>query len=133
MNQSRRVLIFCICFVLLLLLPLLAILSLSAYGRIDEWRYQPASEFSEARWKKPDLKYRYSVLQEVIDHQIQPGMTASNVKSRLGEPDSFADGGWQYEARRSGWHFIDWQGGGLVIRFSEQNIVVAAKRNHWID
>jgi len=132
MNQSRRIFIFCSCFILLLFSPFLAVLGLNAYSRIDEWLYRQSSEFSPARWKKPDLKYRYSALQEVIDHQIRPGMSAIDVTTRLGEPDSFADGGWQYEARRPGWHFIDWQGGGLVIRFTENKVVIA-ERNHWTD
>ena len=127
-NQARRVIIFCTCFILLLLSPWLlgglAILSLSTYGRIDKWRNQTTSEFSQARWKKPDLKYRYSVLQEVIRQQIKPGMTPTDVKSRLGEPDAYVNGGWQYEARQPGWQLIDWEDGGLLISFSEQNVVV---------
>lgn len=137
MNQPRRVFIFCSIFILLLLSPWLlsglAIFSLNVYGKIDDWRYQPTTEFSDSRWKKPDLKYRYSVLEEVIAHQIKPGMTPTDVRALLGEPDSFAGGGWQYEARRPGWHLIDWQGGGLLIAFSDQNMVVSAERNHWVD
>jgi len=137
MTHPRRVIILCTSLILLLLSPWLisgfALLSLSTYGAIDEWRYRPTPVLSDSRWKKPDLKYRYSVLAEVIAHQLRSGMTQSDVRARLGEPDSLEDGRWQYEARRPGWSFLDFQGGGLLITFSTQETVVSAQKNHWVD
>lgn len=137
MNQKRRVFVFCSVIVFLflspLILPALAVSTLAIYNKIDAWRYQPTAEFSDARWKKPDLKYRYSVLRGVIEHQIRPGMTQNDVKARLGKPDSLVQGAWQYEARIPGWRWFEWQGGGLLVTFSDQNTVEYVKKNHWMD
>jgi hypothetical protein len=133
MSQSRRIIIVWSVLLVLLFSPWLTIAMVSIRGKIDAWIYRPTARFSDVRWKKPDFKYRYSALQEVLEHQIRPGMTQNDVKSRLGEPDSLVQGGWQYEALRPGWHFMDSQGGGLLVTFSNQNTVEDVENNHWVD
>lgn len=103
------------------------------YGVIDEWRYAKTANFSSDRWKKPDRKYRYSVLDAVVSSEIKPGMSADEVQAKLGPPDARPDGDWEYLADQPGWRFIDWHGGGLLISFTPKAMVSEVRKNYWVD
>jgi hypothetical protein len=110
------------------------IVSSSVYGSFDEWRYAQTKDFDAARWKAADLKYRYSVLEEVVGSRIKKGMTESELVDLLGTPDvKRPDGSWQYETERPGSRLIDFSGGGVVVTFSSDRRVSAAEDNRWID
>ena len=106
----------------------------SIYGQIDIRHYQPTTDFREADWKRPDLKYRYAVLDHVAAKVISAGMKEEEVVGLLGKPDSTADKNtWQYETKRPGWYFIDFSGGGLLVEFDPQRRVVSVTKNIWAD
>jgi hypothetical protein len=106
----------------------------SVYGRIDEYRYRPTSQFEATRWKSHDMKYRYSVLETVAKRIVSPGMTDRAVALVLGQPDQIdKSGDWQYETIRPGWRLIDFSGGGILVQFDEKRTVRGAQVNTWID
>lgn len=106
----------------------------SVYGRIDQWRYRPTTEFRAPDWKSPNQKYRYAVLDYVATQVVVPGMTADEVGRLLGPPDSrTAKNEWQYETKRPGWRVIDFSGGGLLIEFDARHRVTKVSKNFWLD
>ena len=106
----------------------------SLYGRVDEARYQPTTEFDSARWQIPNRKYRYAALGHVATSIIKSGMPQAEVARLLGQPDiKGTNNVWQYETQRPGWRFIDFSGGGLAVHFSSNDVVTGAVINTWID
>jgi hypothetical protein len=106
----------------------------SVYGQFDQWRYKPTEEFRESDWKRPDLKYRYSVLDHVAAKVVAVGMKREDVERVLGKPNSITQKGeWQYETQRPGWYFIDFSGGGLLVEFDAQGRVSRVSKNLWVD
>jgi len=104
------------------------------YGQFDDWRYPTTTVFDSRRWTKPDLKYRYSVLKQVVNHQISVGMPQTEVRDLLGKPDmETPDGAWCYETKRPGWELIDWNGGGVRIDFSADRKVSLVEDSRWED
>jgi hypothetical protein len=104
------------------------------YGQIDEWRYPTTNVFDSRRWTKPDLKYRYSVLKQVMNHQISVGMPQAEIRNVLGTPDVVtSDGAWNYETKRPGWELIDRNGGGMRIEFSTDRKVSLIEDSRWED
>lgn len=102
-------------------------------GKLDEWRYRPTSDFHSSRWRT-NRKYRFAVLDHTATKVISPGQTADEVIALLGEPDTKPnDQEWQYETQRPGFRFIDFSGGGLVIRFTLEGRVDRASTNPWVD
>lgn len=112
----------------------LMIAGLLAYGPLDEWRYRPAQTFDSKSWNKPDLKYRFSVLGVLIREVIKPGMSEQQITGLLGAPNAVtADNDWQYETQQPGWKFINWTGGGLLIKFDPERHVIEAVDNTLMD
>ncbi len=106
----------------------------TVYGKIDQWRYGRTEEFRVADWKRPNLKYRYAVLDHVVDKVVSVGMKEEEVERLLGRPDFVIEKKeWQYETKRPGWHFIDFSGGGLLIEFDPQRSVSRVSKNLWVD
>ena len=104
------------------------------WGRVDEYRYAPTAHFDAARWQRPDRKYRHAVLDAVAKNIVTQGMADSSVRRLLGKPDmTDTNGYWQYEARRPGWHFIDFSGGGFLIQFQTNGLVKDVQINTWVD
>jgi len=93
----------------------------SVYGKVDEWRYSPTTQFQSTDWKRPDKKYRYAVLDYVATKVIISGMKEEAVEGFLGSPDSLTEKKeWQYETARPGWRFLDFNGGG----YSSSSILI---------
>ncbi len=100
-------------------------------GNIDEWRYPQTSAWIPSRWRT-DLKYRYSVVEEVISNRVKPGMSADEVNNLLGTPDRSDGMVWAYETKKPGWRFIDWNGGGVRVTF-EGGKVSTVEDSRWVD
>ena len=82
------------------------------YRKIDTWRYQPTKQFIESKWKRPNYKYRFAVLDYVVNKKLFEGMGKQELLDLLGPPDlELEDGAWQYDTRRPGWRLIDFSGG----------------------
>jgi len=103
-------------------------------GKIDEVIYRPTTKFSPKKWKKPNQKYRYAVLDTVANTIITTNMINTEVIKLLGQPDSIGTNNvWQYETKRVGWRFIDFSGGGLALHFTTNQLVNKIEINTWID
>jgi hypothetical protein len=106
----------------------------SLFGKFDSWRYRPTQEFRSTDWKQPNYKYRYSVLDFVVGKIVTNGMSQTAVSDVLGKPDAITDKrAWQYEAKRPGFHLIDFSGGGLLVEFDDKDFVVRVFKNTWVD
>lgn len=106
----------------------------TVYGQVEKWYFSPTDRFSAAEWQRPNMKYRYAVLDYVATKVVHSGMTMTEVERLLGTPDFVTDKGeWQYETKRPGWHFIDFSGGGLLIEFDADQLVVKVSQNLWVD
>lgn len=119
-GRARSVMIAVVAIAILYLTPHAIIFAWlgggSLFNKFDQWRYPPITTFDAARWKSPNLKYRYSALSYLVDTELRPGMTAKELTDLLGEPDRItSDGRWHYETKRPGWRFIDFSGGGLQL------------------
>lgn len=136
--MKRRPLIICGIVALVVLSPWILgglwLVAGSVYGKIDLWRYQPTNNFRSADWKRPNLKYRHSVLDYTAANVVSIGMTEPEIEVILGKPDSITEKKeWQYETKRPGWHFIDFSGGGLLIEFSPDQKASRISKNLWVD
>ncbi|MEI6084314.1 MAG: hypothetical protein WCS70_08440 [Verrucomicrobiota bacterium] len=106
----------------------------SLLGKLDEIHYSRTTRFDNDRWKSPNKKYRYAVLDGVVSKVVTGGMTEAQVMELLGKPDvTDANNNWQYETKRPGWRFIDFSGGGLLIHFNTNRVVERAEINTWLD
>ena len=135
--KNRKRLFATGCLVLLLLcvpaLPILWFFGMPLYGEFDEWRYQTPTEFSERKWKSNE-KYRWVSVDLLIEDVLHEGMKKDDIIEALGNPDSkTAEGYWLYHAKRPGWNFIDFSGGGLVLKFKADNRLESAENTTWVD
>lgn len=134
-NRKRLITTGCLLMVLLSVLALSMILffGMPIYGKFDEWRHQTPTEFSERKWKSSD-KYRWVSVELLINELSQQKLNKEELVQRLGHPDSkTAEGHWEYEAKRPGWSFIDFSGGGLLLKFDSDNYLESATNSTWID
>jgi len=103
-------------------------------GKIDLWRYHPTQEFKVTDWKRPNLKYRYAVLDHVVNIIVEKEMSKDALEQLLGKPDRIEkDGSWQYDTEKPGWQFMGWSGGGLNVIFDQDEKVSKASNNTWVD
>jgi hypothetical protein len=103
------------------------------YGKFDEWRYQAPSEFSERKWKSSE-KYRWVSSDLLIEEVLNEQMKKEDILEILGTPNSKTEEGhWQYDAKLPGFHFIDFSGGGLLLKFDTDNHLNSAENTTWID
>jgi len=114
-------------------LPFVLAAGITAYGQFDEWRYQEPDEFSARKWKANE-KYRWNSIDLVIEENLQENMKREEVIRLLGSPDKTTpEGHIEYEAKRPGFHFIDFSGGGLLIHFSSDGYLKSSTNTTWVD
>lgn len=135
--KNRKLIILAAAIVLGLLsipaLPIIAFTGLSVYGEFDEWRHQTPEKFSERKWNS-SLKYRWISIDLLIEEHLRDGMSKEEVVGLLGEPNNTTpEGSFEYEARRPGFHFIDFSGGGLLVEFTPHGYLESATNTTWVD
>ena len=98
----------------------------------DSYLYSKKSNFESNKWKEGPSKYRYSVLEYTISHILRKEMSKEEVLSLLGKPDKNKNNTWQYNAIKPGYRLIDFSGGGIEIKFSN-NKIIEITNNTWVD
>jgi hypothetical protein len=87
----------------------------------DPFLYPKTTTFHAEKWKEPDLKYRYSVIEQLPRTIATNGMTKTQLSELLGIPDTTNDlGNWRYRTKRTGWSFLSTE---VWILFSPDNLV----------
>lgn len=106
----------------------------SAYGKIDEWRYQEQDAFHSEEWKEGNRKTRFTLVSTLIEGNVLTGKTQDAIERILGNPDRIGkDGIWHYETERPGWRSIDFSGGGLAVGFDSKQTVDEVTDTRWVD
>ena len=59
----------------------------TVFGKIDQRRYSSTTDFRPGDWKRPNLKYRYAVLDFVATNVVVGGMSRARVEQILGKPE----------------------------------------------
>jgi len=114
-------------------LPIIVFTGLSVYGEFDEWRHQTPDEFSERKWKS-NRKYRWVSIDLLINGSLNERMKKEEVIQLLGKPDDITPkGNFEYEAKRPGFHFIDFSGGGLFVEFTPGGYLESSTNTTWVD
>ncbi|MEM9158860.1 MAG: hypothetical protein AAGB46_07390, partial [Verrucomicrobiota bacterium] len=100
----------------------------------DGMIYENQDSFLSEEWKEGNKKTRYSFVDALLASNPVKNKSKDQVREILGDPDQIEDGTiWHYETKRPGWRFIDFSGGGISVKFNENNQVKGLSDTRWID